>query len=49
VHFFDVGVAVLLRGDRGLAWLAERYVQVGQPSRSQAQLIVELRRRLAPL
>jgi len=49
VHFFDVGVAVLLRGDRGLAWLAERYVQVGQPPRSQTQLIAELRRRLAPL
>jgi len=49
VHFFEVGVAVLFGRDAGLRFLARRYVQVGQPRRTEAQLVAELRRRLAPI
>ena len=46
-HFFDVALAVL-GGARGLGWLADRYVDVGQPGRTREQLVAELRRRLRP-
>jgi hypothetical protein len=48
VHFFEVGAAVLC-GERGLRWLARRYVWLGQPRRTEAELVAELRRRLAPI
>ena len=48
VHFFDVGFAALC-GTRGLRRLAKRYAQVGQPPRTQAELVDELRRRLQPV
>ena len=49
VHFFEVGIAVLLGRGAGLRFLARRYVCVGQPPRDEAQLVAELRRRLAPV
>ncbi len=50
VHFFEVGVAVLFGRERGLRWLARSAVVLpGAPARSEAQLVAELRRRLAPI
>ena len=49
VHFFEVGIAVLLGRSAGLRFLARRYVRVGQPLRDEAALVAELRRRLAPI
>ena len=49
VHFFQVGLAVLLGRSAGLRYLARRYVRVGQPPRDEAALVAELRRRLAPI
>ena len=41
--FFDVGLAVMLGK---LDWLADKYVYVGQPTRSKAQIVEMLRYRL---
>jgi fatty acid desaturase len=46
VGFFDVGIAVM-RGK--LDWLADKYVHVGQPSRSKEEIIALLRHRLQPV
>jgi fatty acid desaturase len=43
VGFFDVGLAVMLGK---LDWLADKYVYVGQPTRSKAQIVEMLRYRL---
>jgi fatty acid desaturase len=49
-HFFEIGVAVVLCGERGLRWLARRTVALpGAPRRSEAEWVAELRRRLAPV
>lgn len=50
VHFFEVGVAATLFGTAGLRWLARHAVALpGAPQRTQAELVAELRRRLAPI
>ena len=43
---FDVGLCVMTGR---LGWLAERYVNVGQPARSKAELVELMRRRLRPV
>ena len=46
VGFFDVGIAVMCGK---LDWLADKYVHVGQPSRSKEEIIALLRHRLRPV
>ena len=48
VHFFDVGLAPML-GERGLRWLAQRMLCVGERERTVTERVAELRRRLAPV
>lgn len=46
VGFFDVGIAVMCGR---LHWLADRYVNVGQPARSREEIVVLLKHRLKPV